>query len=161
MVKKIITNRQRRLLLIPVVVLRNCEPELSYILAELFNMCMNRSCFPDRWKVSFFWLQLKTITLLVFFLCKVFQKLVSNTVVDHLEKCGLFSNFQYGFRSSRSTAVFLTAVSDRIDGDFTSSGATRAAALDICMVVFFWHGGLLYQLQYYGISVQTFCLISQ
>ena len=32
---------------IPVVILRNCEPELSYILAELFNMCLNESCFPD------------------------------------------------------------------------------------------------------------------
>ena len=25
---------------IPVMVLKNCEPELSYILAELFNMCL-------------------------------------------------------------------------------------------------------------------------
>ena len=32
---------------IPVVVLKNCEPELSYILAELFNMCLKESCFPD------------------------------------------------------------------------------------------------------------------
>ena len=37
---------------IPVVVLKNCEPELSYILAELFNMCLKKSCFPDYWKVS-------------------------------------------------------------------------------------------------------------
>ena len=28
---------------IPVVVLKNCEPELSYILAELFNMCLKES----------------------------------------------------------------------------------------------------------------------
>ena len=35
-------------------------------------------------------------------------------IVDHLEKCCLFSNFQYGFRSSRSTAALLTVVSDRI-----------------------------------------------
>ena len=32
---------------IPVVVLKNCEPELSYILAELFNECLKESCFPD------------------------------------------------------------------------------------------------------------------
>ena len=32
---------------IPVVVLKNCEPELSYILAELFNKCLKESCFPD------------------------------------------------------------------------------------------------------------------
>ena len=31
---------------------------------------------------------------------KVFEKLLNNGIVDHLEKCGLFSNFQYGFRSS-------------------------------------------------------------
>ena len=32
---------------IPVVVLKNCEPELSYILAELFNKCLKESCFSD------------------------------------------------------------------------------------------------------------------
>ena len=39
---------------IPVVVLKNCKLELSYILilAELFNMCLNESCFPDCWEVS-------------------------------------------------------------------------------------------------------------
>ena len=37
---------------IPVVVLKNCEPELSYILAELFNKCYKESYFPDCWKVS-------------------------------------------------------------------------------------------------------------
>ena len=37
---------------IPVVVLKNCRPELSYILAELFNKCLKGSCFPDCWKVS-------------------------------------------------------------------------------------------------------------
>ena len=37
---------------IPVVVLKNCEPELSYILAELTNKCLIEFCFPDCWKVS-------------------------------------------------------------------------------------------------------------
>ena len=31
---------------------------------------------------------------------KVFEKLADNRLVDDLEKCGLFSDFQYGFRSS-------------------------------------------------------------
>ena len=30
---------------IPVVLLKNCEPELSYILAGLFNKCLKESCF--------------------------------------------------------------------------------------------------------------------
>ena len=55
---------------------------------------------------------------------EVFEKLVNNRIVDHLEKCGLFSDFQYGFRSSRSTADLLTVVSDRIARAFNRSGAT-------------------------------------
>ena len=31
---------------------------------------------------------------------KVFEKLVNKTIVENLKKCGLFSDFQYGFRSS-------------------------------------------------------------
>ena len=37
---------------IPVVVLKNCEPELSYIPAELFNKYLKESCFPYCWKIS-------------------------------------------------------------------------------------------------------------
>ena len=37
---------------ISVVVLKNYEPEISYILAELLNMCLKESCFRDCWKVS-------------------------------------------------------------------------------------------------------------
>ena len=62
---------------------------------------------------------------------KVYEKLVSNNIVDHLEKCGLFSDFQYGCRCSQSTADLLTVVSDRIARAFNRSGATRAVALDI------------------------------
>ena len=62
---------------------------------------------------------------------KVFEKLVNNRIVDHLEKSGLFSGFQYGSRSSQSTADLLTVVSDRIARTFNRSGATQAVALDI------------------------------
>ena len=37
---------------IPVLVLKNCEPELSYVLAELFNKYLKESCFPDCFNVS-------------------------------------------------------------------------------------------------------------
>ena len=55
MVKKVIMNLDLSKAsgpdCIPVVVLKNCEPELSYLLAELFNKCLKESCFPDCWKV--------------------------------------------------------------------------------------------------------------
>ena len=47
-------------------------------------------------------------------LVKVFEKLVNNRLADHLEKMWQISDFQYGFRSSQSTADPLTVVSDRI-----------------------------------------------
>ena len=55
---------------------------------------------------------------------KVFEKLVNNRIVDHLEKCGFFSEFKYDFRSSRLTADLLTVVSDRIAKAFNRSRAT-------------------------------------
>ena len=54
----------------------------------------------------------------------VFEKFVNNRIVDHLEKCGLSSDFQYGLRSSRSTADLFIVVSDRIARVFNRSGAT-------------------------------------
>ena len=55
MVEKVITNLDLSKVsspdCIPVAVLKNCEPELSYILAELFNECLKESCFPECWKV--------------------------------------------------------------------------------------------------------------
>ena len=56
MVKKIIINLDLSKAsgpnCIPVVVLKNCEPELSHVLAELFNKRLKESCFSDCWKVS-------------------------------------------------------------------------------------------------------------
>ena len=42
-----------------------------------------------------------------------------------------FSDFQYGFRSSRSAEDLLTVLSDRIARAFNRSGATRAVPLGI------------------------------
>ena len=86
---------------IPVVVLKSCEPELSYILAELFNMCLKEYCFPDNWKVSFMVPVFKNVeerstaknyhpVSLLSVVSKVLKKLVNNRIVDHLDKCGLF-----------------------------------------------------------------------
>ena len=52
-------------------------------------------------------------------------------MVDHLEECHLFSDFDYSFRSSRSTADLLTVASDRIARAFNRSEATQAVAIDI------------------------------
>ena len=68
---------------------------------------------------------------LLFVVSKVFEKLVNNRIVDHLENCGPFTGFQYGFRPSQSTGDLLAVASDRIARDFNKFGATQAVALDI------------------------------
>ena len=176
MVKKVITNLNSSKAsgpdCIPVVVLKNCEPELSYILAELFNMCLKESCFPDCWKVSGVVLVFQNVgksstakhhTSVSFLsvVSKVFEKLVNNRIVDHVEKCGLFSDFQHTFRSSQSTADLPTVVSDRIARAFNMSGATAAVALDIYKTFKrVWYDGRLHKLRSYGISGQIFDFIS-
>ena len=70
--KKVVTNRDSSKAsgpyFMPVLVLRGSKPELSEILAELFNMCLKESCFPNCWKV--------TLVVLVF---NNFGAILSNT----------------------------------------------------------------------------------
>ena len=72
------------------------------------------------------------------------------------------SDFQYGFKSSRSTADLLTVVSDRTARAFNKSGATRAVAVHISKAFDrVWNAGLLHKIKSHGISGQIFfCLIS-
>ena len=121
MVKKVITNLDSSKAsgpdCIPVVVRMKCEPELSYILAKLFNKCLKESCFQDCWKVSSVVPVFKNVgerstaknyrpVSLLSVVSKVFEKLVNNRIVDHLEKCGLFSDFQYGFSLLDQLQIF-------------------------------------------------------
>ena len=96
MVEKVITNldsfKAFDLDCIPMVVLKNCKPELLYILAKLLSLV-----FPDCSKVSSVVPVFRTVgerstaenyrpVSLLSMVSKVFQKLVNNRIVDHLEK---------------------------------------------------------------------------
>ena len=84
------------------VVVRNYEPKLSYMLAELLNKFRKQSCFPDSWKLSSLVPVYKNVgersiaknydpVSVLFVVSKVLEKLVNNRIVDHLEKLCLFS----------------------------------------------------------------------
>ena len=86
---------------IPVVVLKNCTLELFYILAEVFNKCLKEFYFPDCWKVSLVVPVFKNVgerstaknycpVSLLSVINKVFEKLLNNRIVDHLEKLAFF-----------------------------------------------------------------------
>ena len=89
---------------IPMVVLKSCEHDLPYILAELFTKCLKESGFPDCLKVSSVVPIFKNVrerstaknyrpVSLLSVVGKVFEKLL-NRIVHLLEKCDLFSDFQ-------------------------------------------------------------------
>ena len=108
MVKKFITNFDLSKTFGPdsiqVVVLKNCDTELSYILGDLFNKCLKESCFQVCWKISSVvhveclgknvWERSTAknyhpISLLSV-ASRVYEKLVNDKIIDHLEKCNLF-----------------------------------------------------------------------
>ena len=100
MVKRVITNldssTRSNADYIPVAVLGNCEPELSCILAKLFNISLKQVFFPDCWKVSLVVRVFKNVEerstaknyhpgSILSVVSKVFEKLViNNRIVDHL-----------------------------------------------------------------------------
>ena len=91
---------------------------------------------------------------------KVFEKLVNDRIVDRLEKYGLFSDFQYDFRSFQSTADLLTVISARIARAFNRSGSTCVVALNISKVFNrILHASPFQKLKSYGISGQIYGLI--
>ena len=130
-------------------------------------MCLKETCFPDCWKVSSVVPVFKNVeessiaenyhpVRLHSMVSKVFETLVNNGLADHLDNVA----FQYGFRSSRSTADLLTVVADRPATAFNKSGATRVVALDISKAFNkFWHAALFYKLKSYGILDRAFGLI--
>ena len=80
------------------------------MLAEIFNMRLKESFLPDYWKVSCMVHIFKNVrerytaknwhpVCRLFLVSEVFEKLVNNSLVDHFQKCDLFTDFQYGFRS--------------------------------------------------------------
>ena len=103
MVEKVITNlvssKASVIDCIQVLVLKNYEPELSYLLAELCNIYLKEYCFSDCCKVSSVVPVFKNVGersvkdhppfSLLSVVAKVFEKLVNDRIVDEPEKCEL------------------------------------------------------------------------
>ena len=94
LIKKVITNLDLSKTCSPnfisVVILKNCERERTCIQAELCDMCLKESCFPDYWKVSLVAPVFKNVgqrftaknqrpVSFLSVVSKVFKKLVNNT----------------------------------------------------------------------------------
>ena len=156
---------------IPVIVLKNICPEISPLLAKLFNRCLKERCFPDSWKMSSVCpvfknagdrcspSQYRPISLLSV-MSKLFESVINKAVISHLDRNKLLSDNQYGFRSSRSTADILTVITHRVSEALDKGRETRTVALDISKAFDrVWHKGLLHKLSSYGISGDVLAII--
>ena len=143
----------------PVVFLRNFEFQLWDILAELFNICLKHSCFPNCWKVLTVVpvfpdvgerstpINYRPVSLLSV-VSKAFEKLVNDSLVDDLEKIGLF------LISNMVILLDQLQIFWRLYHRITSglTRATRAVAFDISKTFNrVWYAGLLHKFESYGI----------
>lgn len=88
--------------------------------------------------------------------CKSYKEFVNNWLVDHLEKCGVFFNYKYGFKCLCLTANLLKA---RVARTFSVSGATQIIALHTSKAFGrIWHIGLFQKLKSYRILSWIFSL---
>ena len=156
---------------IPSVILKILSPELSSILAKLFNKCLKECTFPNTWRCATIVPAFKNcgdrtdpnkyrpISLLPI-ISKIFESIINNKISGHLESLCLLTDKQYGFRRSRSTADLLTVITERIFRALDRCGETKSVALDISKAFDrVWHQGLLQKIQSYGISGQVFSVV--
>ncbi|MEW8545715.1 MAG: reverse transcriptase family protein, partial [Candidatus Thiodiazotropha sp.] len=139
-----------------------CEP-----LSIIFNKSFESGLLPDEWKKGQITALFKkgdkkepanyrpvSLTSVV---CKIFEKLIRQRIIEHMNRNNLFSNKQFGFIGGRSTSLQLLTVLDKWTEILDSGGTIHAIYMDF-MKAFdkVPHKRLIKKLQAYGIS-QKMC----
>ena len=111
-------------------------PEVTY----MYNLSLEKACFPDNWKKALVVpipkqgnltkvQNYRPISLLPL-PGKVLEKLVHSQLSEHLETDSLLSDNQFGFRKSRSTVHAIAQVTDFINKKMDAHLATIALFID-------------------------------
>ena len=133
------------------VVLKNCGPEISYILAKLFGIGLKNLIFQIAGRSHLWSLYLRMLGEMsvaknycpvvsrLSAVSKVFEKLVNNRIADHLKKCFRLSNMVLGLLDHLQTfwQLYLT----ELLGLLTDLGLLKQ-----------WHAGFLHRLKSYEIQ---------
>src|SRR5678815_59870 len=137
--------------------LRKCASVLSLPLFQLYSLCLNTSTFPQCWKLE----HVQPIPIkgsrsdpsnyrpiaLTCILSKIFETFLNSHFLDHLETLSLLSDYQYGFRCSRSTGDILSYLTDLWFSALRNYGKTCVVVLDISKEFDqVWHASLLSKL---------------
>jgi len=148
---------------IPPIVIKKCFKELAPVFSRIFRLSLKTGVFPTAWKKAHIVPVHKkgdrsnvsnyrpiSITSCI---SKVFETIVNEHILDHIEGSNLISDSQYGFRKARSTGDLLTYASHMWNAAAEAFGETRAVSLDVAKAFDrVWHDGLIAKLPSYGIS---------
>jgi len=107
------------------IVLKELVAELSVPLLKLFQSCVDSTKIPDTWKIAHI-----TLDTLVFkkgdkydpsnyrpisltcIISKILEKVIQDSLIDHLHSNGLLSNKQYSFLKGQSAKIQMINVMD-------------------------------------------------
>ena len=140
------------------MILKNCGPEISYILAKLFGIGLKNLIFQIAGRSHLWSLYLRMLGEMsvaknycpvvsrLSAVSKVFEKLVNNRIADHLKKCFLLSNMVLGLLDHLQTfwQLYLT----ELLGLLTDLGLLKQ-----------WHAGFLRRLKSYEIQFRYLTLL--
>ena len=145
------------------ILLKECAKELAAPLARLYQSSMDCGIFPGAWKVA------KVVPVykkgnrtqpsnyrpvaLLSLLSKIMEKIVNHAIVSHVQRYGLLSDNQFGFRQGHSTLHPLMIIHQFIADKLDKGGEAMAVALDISGAFdTVWHRRLLSKCRALGLS---------
>lgn len=125
---------------VPGSIFKTLAPCLMFVLEHIFSHCIYRSEVPRSWKFAHVTPIYKekgsqsdpgnyrpiAITSII---SKVFEKLIYDQLIEHLERNGCLSNRQYGYRRKRSTAYAVTDLVEKVRRLQDSRGRKFVGAL--------------------------------
>ena len=125
---------------IPAKYVKEISAYLASPLTHIINTCISTSSFPDQWKISRVCpipkisnpaslADYRPISILPI-LSKVFEKVILNQMIEHIEKNSIYHPQQSGFRKGHSTTTTLLKLKDEIVTSMKEGEITLAVFAD-------------------------------
>ena len=126
--------------LIPYAVLKNCADTISPVLTELYRLSLDSGQLPTLWKTSTVIplhkkgkvndpLNYRPISL-TSVICRVFERILADSISEYLNSNNLFSPSQFGFIKSRSTNTQLLEMLEDFYDALTSKKSIDCVYID-------------------------------